>query len=215
MRKILLLLLYHNYIISQNYVKFGEIMKKFIFLLLLKSCLFGCQGEHCLNINGDCYGFACGAIDESCYGDRCTALLGNCYGSGCYAPQGFSNSLPQSIINQYPRVVFTIAQHNAELKTKLTNLQKQLPTSDNLKKIGLYLQILNLKSQIDPNSLLTNFTPTLKTIKTLIPTPVPANLSMFSQLVDQDLQSIPQITSFQMQQQMELLKNTFSGHSLK
>jgi hypothetical protein len=90
----------------------------------------------------------------------------------------------------------------------LANLPKQLATTTNyLTKIKLYLQILNLQNQKDPNSMFTNSTATaLNTIKTLIPTPVPANLQWFSDQLNQALQLISQMTPQSGQQQQQQMQ---------
>ncbi len=88
------------------------------------------------------------------------------------------------------------AQAAAAQAAQLTNLKQHLAIeTDNLTKIKLNLQILDLQNKIDPNSMFTDSTATaLNTIKTLIPTPVTGNLYSFSLLVDQALQSISSIT---------------------
>ena len=88
----------------------------------------------------------------------------------------------------------------------LANLQQQLATTtDNLTKIQLNLQILDLQSQIDPNSMLKNFTTTLNTIKTLIPTiELHEYLQELPEIVDQTLHQISQMTPQSSQKMQEL-----------
>ena len=80
----------------------------------------------------------------------------------------------------------------ANLQQQLANLQQQLAAtndSQHLDKIQLNLDILLLQQQTVPNTFNTNFTETLKTIKSLIPDPVPKNLKNFSNYVE-NLKSI-------------------------
>ncbi len=78
----------------------------------------------------------------------------------------------------------------ANLQKQLANLQQQLAAtndSQHLDKIQLNLDILLLQQQTVPNTFNTNFTKTLKTIKSLIPDPVPENLKIFSDLVSNSM----------------------------
>jgi hypothetical protein len=78
----------------------------------------------------------------------------------------------------------------ANLQQQLANLQQQLAAtndSQHLDKIQLNLDILLLQQQTVPNTFNTNFTETLKTIKSLIPDPVPENLKIFSDLVSNSM----------------------------
>jgi hypothetical protein len=175
-------------------------MKKLIFVLLLNAYLFSCTGQGCISHNsncygqrctanmGSCYGLLCVAYGGSCYGDFCRAYGGNSYGRGCinrFRYRGHNcNSLPQSIIDQYPGVVFTLEQSKSNLENQLAT------TSDNLTKIRLNFQLLWLQNLMDPNAILSHLTTTLNTIKTLIPTPAPANLVSLSESVNHVLQRI-------------------------